>query len=311
MAPVVFVDSRERLPRAAVTTINLSARENPVWVIKPGASNKEQRLSRTVNVVDPRDIRGAKSAIREFRGVYEHLSTNTVDYERSCFERFVIIDLWACESGVIGAWHFDTDAWAATNLGSLIPPESSHKMVAGLPNGLNDEFPSVTVSQAYIPSRVLRRFSEYLIEDFFSTRREELTAWFTRRRELSRPGGVSDMMAWGAFLKASSEVDVRNSFTTRISGYLLIDTLYQLVEQLNAMKSDPAYGGLALVPTSHGLILRNGSSTLEVAGVHLAGADKGLIFPLASGRKVTYMGLTHRYRRASHRTRRRLARVTG
>lgn len=309
MPPLIFVDSRECLPREAVTTINLSAKRNSVWLIKPLDPGADASLDTSVSVVDPREINGAVAMIREFRSVYTHLSTNSVAYERSCFERFILLNCWAAESGVQSAWHFDTDAWATRDLSALTPPGFAYNMVAGLPTGLEGPHPSVTVSQSYVTSDVLRRFTEFLLQDFFVTWRQELQAWFTHRRELSQLGGVSDMMAWGAFLKDSPDVTVWNSFSSTISGYLLIDTLYQLVEQLRAQGWVLSGRGMLLIPSPDGLSLMVGPTKIEVAGVHLAGADKPLVFSLASGRQVPYMGMNQRFVRVKHRIRRRAKRI--
>lgn len=311
MPPLLFVDSRGNLPREAVATINLSAQHNATWLIKPADRKSDASLDATVHMVDPRDIDGAHDVIRDFRATYQHLSTNPPEYERSCFERFILLDRWASQSGARALWHFDTDAWATRDLQVLTPPAFSADMIAGLPQGLSGRLPSVTVSQAYLTSGTLSKFARFLLDDFFSKRRQELETWFASRRAMSRLGGVSDMMAWGAFLKQNPDIRVSNSFATTISGYLMIDTLYQLPEQLHAQGIAESTRGILMAVSREGLSLQVGATTIAVAGVHLAGADKPLVFAFEKGRTVSYMGMHQRYVRASHRLHRRSKRLIG
>lgn len=117
------------------------------------------------------------------------------------------------------------------------------------------------------------------------------------------------MMAWGTFLRDNPAISVLNSFSSDVSGYLMIDTLYQLLDQLRAQGRVPAGHPLIFVPSPDGLSMNFGSTSMAVAGVHLAGADKPLIFGFAGGRRLVYMGLNQRYARARHRLQRRVKRA--
>ena len=305
MAPVVFVDSRPRISRAATTTILSSATSNETWLIKPRSNPEDDVFQGRVELIDPRDLPGAERLQHRFRAVYRHYSTNPVAYERACFERFLLTHLWSDRFSYGDFWHFDTDALAAMPLADLVAEERRFQLSCGLPTGLQGKMPSATVSQSFQTSDVASRFVDFMMSRFFSDPHLNLEGWFLERTRDGLGGGVSDMTAWGQFIVSNPDITVFDSFSSTLRGRILVDTTYQLRQQLDAMNLDWSEGRLYLRSRNGRLSVMRGESILGIAAIHMAGADKGLIFPLSNGKSVRYMGLQHQLRRAKFRALRR------
>jgi len=313
MEPVVFVDTRQRLPREAVATIRCASEQNATWVIKPADPHQDAKLGRDVRVVDPMEIAGARQFASEFRHRYRHMSTNSVAYERGCFERFLFVYCWAEEVGVDKLWHFDTDALPTIDITTLGMGASNWEVVAGMPGGLAGDLPSVTVSQAFLTRPVLAHFADFLVNHFFVVQEFQLEAWYQSRVQSGLTGGVSDMTAWGQFLRLHPEIHILNAYQTLVGGHLLIDTTYQLREQLQALvQGIPAGWHLDDLEVSRFTVSESGiDGGIPVAGIHMAGADKSLVYPISRGRSIHYLGKRHRVARTQYRVRRRVTAAIG
>lgn len=307
MTPLVFVDNRPGLPREAVATIKLGAVRNDTWLIKPSDARCDARIGPNVNIVDPRDLRIDKP-LRAFRDRYVHLSTNSVRYERGCFERFIMLHGLMRVSGLTQAWHFDTDAWAATNLSLVASGLSDCDVVAHIQGSLDERQPSVSVSQAWISVSVLSQFVDFIITDLYSSRLiRQLEDWYSHRVSSGLTGGVSDMAAWGLFLSQRRDLRVLNSYSSLVDGFLLVDTLYTAItRQLQAVGMEPSSGRVAIRSGSHPPTMDVNGFLTPIAGVHFSGADKALIFDAIRRSDIRVESTRHKLGRLEYRLRRRL-----
>ncbi len=133
-------------------------------------------------------VRDIQAEAQKFRDVYQHMSSNSVTYERFCFERwFVLLDFMK-RQGLESCFTSDSDVMLYSNV------TSEQK------NWMEYDFTSIgliTAGISYINSRkALEEFCEYMVQMYTDPALlRRLKEKYENHLHNHSPGGVCDMTA--------------------------------------------------------------------------------------------------------------------
>jgi len=308
---IVFIDSRSQLPGWAYRIINGAAKAFPgrVIVVVPRTEHVISHIS-GVSAVSSMSISGLPQTLGAFRERYVHLSTAPEEYERSCFERFLILDAVMAKFGLERVWHLDIDALPLTDLARIETAElirdpnfwalMSYESIPA------DVGSSVSAGNALLTSSAVREFVTLVEGEFFDGLLPQLRNFYSDRLANGLQGGVCDMTAWGVIAMRRRGDGILNSNTERPAGVLIPNSLYGLRTQLGRVGLSIGASDIKLfVSASQGVIRLDGHEKIPLGLIHFSGADKEVSRWLMSGRGLTLNGKVHTSIRGAYRVKRR------
>ncbi len=309
---IVYVDTRANLPGWAYRIINGAEKTFPgrVLVVVPRAEHVERHLT-DARVLSFPELSGLDQVLSDFRQRYVHLSTAPETYERSCFERFLVLHALMDELGLGCVWHLDIDALPLKDLmqielSPLIRDPNFWALLSydAIPMTTG---PSVSAGNSLLTASAVRDFTALISGEFFGALLPELRKFFSMRVEQGLPGGVCDMTAWGVVALRRNGNGMVNSNSELPAGVLIPNSLYGLQSQLDRAGLVRNAAEIRLtISGSSGAVRLSGVGEIPLGLVHFSGADKEVSRWLMSGRPLTLNGWVHQLMRGGYRLKRRV-----
>lgn len=312
--PVVYFDTRERLPSFAWSAVLQSARWGPTYLVKP--RGREDVETTNLTLIDPGSLRGLREQIQAFRSNYVHLSTAPVAYERACFERFIALNALCDQLDLPSIWHVDTDVVVSQ---AIFAQETSSALshldlVAwGVPHGAFSFGEPMSLGFSFVTKEVLQAFTNFVVDKFYVDYLGDCEKFYRNRLSAGMTGGVCDMTAWGVLSTTHAKWRVLDTRTSRLAGRALINTLYSFSRQSDippAVQIEGT-GRYSLRLNGGDFLLVRGERNIPLLGVHFAGADKALIPTVKPTWSLPIGGPRHLSNRGHYRLRRKIGSLAG
>jgi hypothetical protein len=302
--PVVMYDSRSELPHWAWRVVRLTASHGTTILLKPPGHRDATHPN--LEIIDPRDVPGASDRLTQFRKAYVHMSTAPIQFERACFERFLVLAAYMEGATLNHVWHMDTDAVAhasARTIGLNLAKAGFDAVSAGSLECW-DTGGSISAGNAFLSQRAVEAFSDFVCGRMFGEYGTSLRRWFLGLKDRGGSGGVCDMTAWGICLREDRTLKTLDTNWTLVDDHMVINSLYRLPMQWHQITGSSAGTlrvdgrGTRVWDTSSGL-------SIPIAAIHLSGADKWLGHILDTPVSVRTDGAAHKAMRMAYRMSRR------
>jgi hypothetical protein len=310
VSPIVYVDTRSKLPKWAVKIIRRAAQTFPdsVIVAVPNGEHLSGQIPEA-RVMSYRDLGSVNAQLEDFGSRYVHLSTAPETYERACFERFLILSAIMNDLRLDRVWHLDTDALPLRALvdierSSAIQDPEFWALVSyrSIPSSLGD---AVSAGNALLTRTAVEEFVDLVQNRFYAEDMVELAAFFSARLIQGLTGGVCDMTAWGSLAQMRAGRGMVNSNVREVGGALNINSLYQLRDQLERSGFATDEGSVWLRSSQGNTRVCVGTTSLPAGIIHFSGADKEVSRLILAGHDLKVDGYLHKGLRFSFRVMRR------
>ena len=114
--PIVFFDNRNVFDANFLRILASAKIDNDIIVIVTSPDHKPLKTKNNVSIVDAYSLPGYRELEKKFLGVYQHLSTNTQEFETSCFLRFFAVECLIKKMQLERIWMFDCDVWPTKSI---------------------------------------------------------------------------------------------------------------------------------------------------------------------------------------------------
>lgn len=222
--PYIFFDNRVELQPWFKRILRAIPKSQETYIITYARPSKD--LSREnihfLNIADldyfPR--------FEMFKEKYVHLSTHSVDFELSCFERYFAIESVMEKYQLNSIWHLDTDVLPTQDLESY----NKFDLVFSSPYLDNSVVSAHTSKFSY---EAICEFTEFLISEFYVDSLQQLRKFYESRIERGLQGGICDMQGLAFWLQLHRQGQWLNSFGYDRNDLPQINhTIANLVEEL-------------------------------------------------------------------------------
>jgi len=265
--PVVFFDNRNVLDANFLRILASAKIDNDIIVIVTSPNHKPLKTKNNVSIVDAYSLPGYREYENKFLGVYQHLSTNTQEFETSCFLRFFAAECLIKKMQLERIWMFDCDVWPTNSISFWNDARSDYLSP--------DYFDERTISchSSLLSSALLRQFNKFTLEVFYNEMIPELQERFEQIKSDQLSGGISDMTAMGLFLRNYSNYPWLDSNINGYSEHFLSHTFSRLYLDLN--KTGKSY--VLIVRARKNFFVISGLKYRRYATLHFQGNAKHLI----------------------------------
>ena len=265
--PVVFFDNRSVLDTNFLRILASTKIENSIIVIVTSPDHKLPKTRNNISIVDAYSLPGYREFEKKFLEVYQHLSTNSLKFETSCFLRFFAAECLINKMQLDRIWMFDCDVWPTESISFW--DDASDDYLSP------DYFDEMTISchSSLLSAALLRQFNKFTIEIFYNEMLPELQVLFDQMQSNQLSGGISDMTAMGAFLRNQLNHPWLDSNMNGRSEHFLSHTFSRLYLDLN--KTSKNY--LLIIKTNKNFLVISGRQYRKYATLHFQGGDKHLI----------------------------------
>ena len=201
--PYIFFDNREELQPWFVKILRAVSESQEIYVITRAARTKT--LDReNIHFVNISEL-GYFPRFNEFKEKYVHLSTHSIDFELSCFERYFAIESLMELNQFTTIWHLDTDVFPTEHLKKY----NQFDLVFSSPYADNSV---VSAHTSKFSRHGINEFTEFLIHEFYADHLQVLQKFYDLRIEDGLSGGICDMQGLAFWLRIHRQGQWMNSF---------------------------------------------------------------------------------------------------
>lgn len=265
--PLIFFDNRKELDVNFLRILRRIEVDATIVILVSHPNHNLPVVNSKVLIIDVHTLPEYVEKEREFLLKYRHYSTNSYEFETSCFLRFLALECLAKDLKFNRFWLLDCDVWPTKSLELYNQSESGYFSP--------DYFDEMTISShsSLLNTKLLSEFNRFLIDEFYTNMKDELMQKYEALTSTGSRGGISDMFAMGAFLKQRNDFHWLNSNTDGISGHYLNHTISRI--HLDLGKHDRNWLMILRIREYFLVISRN--SFRKYATLHFQGNDKHLI----------------------------------
>jgi hypothetical protein len=265
--PLVFFDNRKELDVNFLRILRRIEVDATIVILVSHSNHSPPVANSKVLIIDVHTLPEYIEKERAFLLKYRHYSTNSYEFETSCFLRFLALECLAKDLKLKRFWLLDCDVWPTKSLELYNDSKNDYFSP--------DYFDEMTISShsSLLSSKVLSEFNEFLINEFYSNMRDDLEKKYEALMSTGSRGGISDMLAMGLFLKQRTDFQWLNSNTDGISGHFLNHTISRI--HLDLGKHDRNW--LMILRTRDYFLVISRNSFRKYATLHFQGNDKHLI----------------------------------
>jgi hypothetical protein len=265
--PLVFFDNRKELDVNFLRILRRIEVDATIVILVSHSNHSPPVANSRVLIIDVHTLPEYIEKEREFLLKYRHYSTNSYEFETSCFLRFLALECLAKDLKLKRFWLLDCDVWPTKSLELYNDSKNDYFSP--------DYFDEMTISShsSLLSSKVLSEFNQFLINEFYSNMRDDLEKKYEALMSTGSRGGISDMLAMGMFLKQRTDFQWLNSNTDGISGHFLNHTISRI--HLDLGKHDRNW--LMILRTRDYFLVISRNSFRKYATLHFQGNDKHLI----------------------------------
>jgi hypothetical protein len=252
--PIYIYDSRNQLPKSALYLLKQMIPSFSIYLVTNGPAP----LSHANLVHDTIESLNLKASLEKFHLAYVHLSPNSVEYERACFERYFAYRALSEKYRHKSFWVLDSDVWAFPSLGLW---EDSNRAVFSAKN----ESIAVSAHCAFMTNRHIHEFTDFVVNSYYhKSRRAELLKLYEVKKQ--KGGGINDMTALSAWLQSTALLWI-NSETIHL-GPLVSHIFPEIESNSGAAFRFIANDSFASLETTRP------RSTTKYSAIHFQGSDK-------------------------------------
>jgi hypothetical protein len=273
--PIIVFDNRSNFPDFFSVILNHTKFQKYFLL---GHQSNKIKLDKK-NYINLRDFDSYNEKIKLFDDQYKHRSSNSIQMELACFQRFIALSFVMEEFDLPYAWHLDTDVWSTPALDDIAAYAIDKKVDFMGSQELNDTM-SINAGCSFFSRSAAISLSEYLLRNFEIDNHEELDKIYEIMRINGAPGGICDMTALMYWVKASPQINYLNTYNKEIAGYHINHNFNSILDELGTTST------LQIVSRNRRdcFLLRSGSNKIKFAALHFAGHSKNYIFILQFSR---------------------------
>jgi hypothetical protein len=193
MLPVVYIHTGT-IPAYLVRSLEQAKSLNPSVFLITDVKHKQDGIV-VVNVHD------LSEGLEDFRSVYEHMSTNSRNFEMICIERWFILRNFMKKNLVHQCYYSDSDVMIYSNLEEVFPAYEKYEAAYTMPEYQDGYRWTASACCSFWKLNTIEAFCDFIMHCYSLEGKKELMKKWEHHRKNSIPGGVCDMTLLHLFSK--------------------------------------------------------------------------------------------------------------
>lgn len=141
------------------------------------------------------------NSVSDFEELYEHMSTNSADFEKICIKRWIILSNYVSQNNIPVCYYSDSDVMIFANMNDVYKNYESFDAVYTLPEYQDNFRWTASGCCSFWKSETLQKFSKFIIEAYSDKGKTLLLEKWNYHQVNLVPGGVCDMTLLFLFSK--------------------------------------------------------------------------------------------------------------
>lgn len=272
------------LPDYFIIILKNVPKDQPVFVISNANNPFSPEKYRHIQFINVNDLNYLEK-FQNFKDVYVHLSTHSLEFELACFERFFALESLLEIYNIESAWHLDTDVWPTP----LLHQFNGFELVFSSP------YEDLSVASGHTSKFSLQnisKFTTFLTDVLYQEHLEEMTRNFSERLQKGLLGGICDMRAIAFWLRTLNSREWYNSYSNPYLETYINHYFGNLQVEILGKHATSSTRKIGVRTNERFFRIRLDTKVYKYASLHFQGQYKNFIpilncFRILSGRNTT------------------------